>query len=49
VPLDRSELAQRIAMTGPKDLVRGGVFHALLEAVAQRAPGDVALPRLFSR
>ena len=49
MPLDRSELAQRIAMTGPKDLVRGGVFHALLEAVAQRAPGDVALPRLFSR
>ncbi|MBS2028313.1 MAG: DUF2378 family protein [Deltaproteobacteria bacterium] len=49
MPLDRSELAQRISLTGPKDLVRGSVFHALLDEVGQHAPGDVAMPRLVSR
>lgn len=46
MPLDRSELAERIAATRPTDLLRGSVFHAVINEVARRCPEHPDLPLL---
>jgi uncharacterized protein (TIGR02265 family) len=49
MPLDRRELAERIASTGPNDLVRGTVFHAVVNAVAAICPDHPSFARLETR
>ena len=46
MPLDRSELAERISATRSTDLLRGSVFHAVLNEVARRCPEHPDLPLL---
>ncbi|MBZ4421807.1 DUF2378 family protein [Myxococcus sp. RHSTA-1-4] len=45
MPSDKSELAQRIALTRPEHTVRGFIFSSLFTLVAQRA-GSEAVARL---
>lgn len=45
MPSDKTELAQRIALTRPEHTVRGFIFNALLALVSQRA-GSEAMARL---
>jgi uncharacterized protein (TIGR02265 family) len=46
MPLDRSELAERVAATRPSDLLRGSIFHAVLNEVVRRCPEHPDLPLL---
>ena len=45
MPSDKSELAQRIALTRPEHTVRGFIFNSVLALVSQRA-GSEAVTRL---
>lgn len=49
MPLDRVELAERIAQTRPSDLLRGSIFHAVINEVARRCPEHPDLHLLKAR